>query len=310
MRIRANLLRTLAAFATATLAACGGGGGSSYSPPAMMTPSATAPTISTQPANVSIVSGNTATFTVAAAGTAPLTYQWQKNGTPVAGATGASYTTPAESVSDTGAMFDVVVMNSAGSVTSANATLTVTATSMSDVATFKNDVARTGQNLSESTLTLANVNSTSFGLLHTVMVDGKVDAQPLYLSQVPLSGAAHNLAFIATEHGSVYAIEPDTGKAIWQVSVLANGETPSDTHSCTQVTPEIGITSTPVIDRTAGPHGVLYVVGMSIDKSSNYHQRLHALDITTGAELFNGPAEIAGYGAEQRRDYDVRSGTV
>jgi predicted small lipoprotein YifL len=293
MCIKRNFLHTLAALTTATLAACGGGGGSSYSPPAMTAPSATAPTISTQPGNVSVVSGNTATFTVTAGGTAPLTYQWQKNGTAVAGATGASYTTPAESVSDTGATFAVVVTNSTGNITSANATLTVAATSPSDVATFKNDVTRSGQNPSESTLTLANVNSTSFGLLHTVMVDGKVDAQPLYLSQVPISGAAHNVAFVATEHGSVYAIDADAGTPIWQVSVLANGETPSDTHSCTQVTPEIGITSTPVIDRTAGPHGVLYVVGMSIDKSSNYHQRLHALDITTGAELFNGPAEIA-----------------
>jgi len=285
MYIKRNFLRALAVLATATLAACGGDGG--------MTSSATAPTISTQPGNVSIVSGNTATFTVSAGGTAPLTYQWQKNGTAVMGATAASYTTPAESVSDTGAKFAVVVTNYSGSVTSANATLSVTATSPNDVATFKNDFARSGLNSSESTLTLANVNSMSFGLLHTVMVDGKVDAQPLYLAQVPISGAAHSVAFVATEHGSVYAIDADAGTPIWQVSVLANGETPSDTHSCTQVTPEIGVTSTPVIDRTAGPHGVLYVVGMSIDKSSNYHQRLHALDITTGAELFNGPAEIA-----------------
>jgi hypothetical protein len=292
MCIKRSFLHTLAVLATATLAACGGGGGSSYSPPAMTTPSATAPTISAQPGSVSVVSGNTATFTVTAGGTAPLTYQWQKNGTAVTGATGASYTTPAETVSDSGATFAVVVMNSSGSVTSASATLTVTTTSANDVATFKNDVSRSGQNPSESTLTLANVNSTNFGLLHTVMVDGKVDAQPLYLAQVPISGAAHNVAFVATEHGSVYAVDADAGTAIWQVSVLANGETPSDTHSCTQVTPEIGITSTPVIDRTAGPNGVLYVVGMSIDKSSNYHQRLHALDITTGAELFNGPAEI------------------
>ena len=293
MYIRRNFLHTLAALATATLAACGGGGGSPYSPPAASNPSATAPTISTQPANVSVVGGNTATFTVAAGGTAPLAYQWEKNGTAVTGATSASYTTPAESVSDTGATFAVVVKNSAGSVTSANATLTVTATSPNDVATFKNDVSRSGQNLSESTLTSANVNAASFGLLHTVMVDGKVDAQPLYLSQVPISGSAHNVAFVATEHGSVYAIDADAGTPIWQVSVLANGETPSDTHGCSQVTPEIGVTSTPVIDRAAGPHGVLYVVGMSIDKSSNYHQRLHALDITTGAELFNGPAEIS-----------------
>jgi hypothetical protein len=162
-----------------------------------------------------------------------------------------------------------------------------------DVATFKNDVARSGQYLAETTLTLANVNSTSFGLLHTVMVDGKVDAQPLYLAQVTVAGAAHNVAFVATEHGSVYAIDADAGTPLWQVSVLAAGETPSDTHGCSQVTPAIGITSTPVIDRTAGPHGALYVVGMSIDKSSNYHQRLHALDLTTGAEMFGGPAEIA-----------------
>jgi PQQ enzyme repeat len=292
MRIRQSILYFLAAFTTAALAACGGGGGSAYSPPATTTPVATASSISTQPANVSVVSGNTATFTVTANGTAPLTYQWQKNGTAITGATSASYTTPGESVADTGATFAVVVTNSGGSITSANAILTVAATSPNDVATFKNDTARSGQNLSESTLTLTNVNSTSFGLLHTVMVDGKVDAQPLYLSQVPISGTAHNVAFVATEHGSIYAIDADAGTPIWQVSVLASGETPSDTHGCTQVTPEIGVTSTPVIDRTAGPHGALYVVGMSIDKSSNYHQRLHALDITTGAELFNGPEEI------------------
>jgi hypothetical protein len=291
MSIKRNFLHTFATLVTATLAACGGGGGSSYSTPATM--SATAPTISTQPGNVSVVSGNTATFTISAGGMAPLSYQWQKNGTAVSGATAMNYTTPAESVADTGAKFAVVVKNSSGSVTSANATLTVTAASPDDVATFKNDVARSGLNPSESTLTLANVNSMSFGLLHTVMVDGKLDAQPLYLAQVPISGSAHNIAFVATEHGSVYAIDADAGTPIWQVSVLANGETPSDTHGCSQVTPEIGVTSTPVIDRTAGPHGVLYVVGMSIDKSSNYHQRLHALDITTGAELFKGPAEIA-----------------
>jgi hypothetical protein len=162
-----------------------------------------------------------------------------------------------------------------------------------DVATFKYDVSRSGQMAAETMLTLDNVNSTNFGLLHNVMLDGKVDAQPLYLSQVPLSGTAHNVAFVATEHGSVYAIDADSGTPLWQVSLLAAGETPSDTHGCTQVTPEIGVTATPVIDRTAGSHGALYVVGMSIDKSSNYHQRLHALDITTGVELFNGPAEIS-----------------
>jgi PQQ-like domain len=161
-----------------------------------------------------------------------------------------------------------------------------------DVVTFKNDVLRTGQFLVETALTPANVNSASFGLLHNPKVDGNVDAQPLYVSQLTIGGAKHNVVFVATEHGSVYAIDADAGTALWQVSILAAGETTSGTQGCDQVQPEIGVTSTPVIDRTAGPNGTLYVVGMSLDKSSNYHQRLHALDLSTGAELLNGPTEI------------------
>jgi PQQ-like domain len=161
-----------------------------------------------------------------------------------------------------------------------------------DVTTFKNDAARTGLFATETTLTPAKVNSTSFGLLHNTQVDGKVDAQPLYLSRLSIGGTAHDVVYVATEHASVYAIDADSGATLWQVSLLATGETPSDTHGCGQVTPEIGITSTPVIDRTAGANGTLYVVAMSIDKSSSYHQRLHALDVTTGAELFGGPTEI------------------
>ena len=229
-----------------------------------------------------------------ASGTAPLTYQWQKNGTAVSGATSASYTTPPADVTDDGASFTVVVTNSAGSASSGAAKLKVgtVARTPTDIVTFKNDVARTGQNLTESTLNLSNVNPATFGLLHTLQVDGKVDAQPLYLSQLMISAVAHNVVFVATEHDSVYAFDADTGNPVWQVSLLGAGETLSDTHGCSQVTPEIGITSTPVIDRSAGPNGALYVVAMSQDSSSNYHQRLHALDVTTGAELFGGPTEI------------------
>jgi hypothetical protein len=162
-----------------------------------------------------------------------------------------------------------------------------------DVLTYKNDLSRSGQNLSETTLTPANVTSTSFGLLRNLPVDGKVDAQPLYVSQLSVSGAAHNVVFAATEHDSVYAFDADTGSVLWHASLLAAGETLSDAHGCDQVVPEIGVTSTPVIDRGAGAHGTLYVVAMSRDASSNYHQRLHALDLTTGTELLNGPVEIA-----------------
>ena len=281
----------------ALFAACGGGGSTS-NPTTPSGSAATAPTITAQPVNATGTVGSTATFTVVAAGTDPLTYQWQKNGTAVSGATAASYTTPALQIGDDGAMYAVVVTNSAGTVTSASAKLSITAqpasgSSAADVVTFKNDALRSGQYLVETTLTPANVNSASFGLLHNPKVDGKVDAQPLYLSQLTIKGAAHNVVFVATEHGSVYAIDADAGTPLWQVSLLAAGETTSDTHGCGQVQPEIGVTSTPVIDRTAGPNGTLYVVAMSLDKSSNYHQRLHALDVTTGAELLNGPTEIA-----------------
>ena len=162
-----------------------------------------------------------------------------------------------------------------------------------DVLTYKNDLSRSGQNLTESILTPANVTSSGFGLLRNLAVDGKVDAQPLYVSQLRVAGSAHNMLIVATEHDSVYAVDADTGSTLWQVSLLAAGESLSDTHGCNQVSPEIGVTSTPVIDRNAGAHGILYVVAMSKDAAANYHQRLHALDLTTGGELLNGPTEIA-----------------
>jgi outer membrane protein assembly factor BamB len=108
-----------------------------------------------------------------------------------------------------------------------------------------------------------------------------------------VAGAIHNVVFAATEHDSVYAFDADTGSMLWRVSLLAAGEALSDTHGCGQVTPEIGITATPVIDRGAGSHGIIYVVAMSKDASSNHHQRLHALDLVSGTELLNGPTEVA-----------------
>jgi hypothetical protein len=162
-----------------------------------------------------------------------------------------------------------------------------------DVLTYHNNNARTGLDSKETILTTANVNAISFGKLFTIPVDGKVDAQPLYLSAVSVAGkGTHNLLIVATEHDSVYAFDADTGATMWQITTLKSGETISDVRACDQVTPEIGITSTPVIRRSAGSNGVIYTVAMSKDSSSNYHQRLHALDASTGNELFNGPVDI------------------
>lgn len=289
--LRFGLLCALAV----TVAACGGGGGSgSGAPPS----SATAPAITSQPASLTVKAGQTANFTVVASGTAPLTYQWQKDGAAVAGATASTYTTPPTTVADDGAQYTVVVSNAAGSMTSDAASLSVTpvpsAASVYDVVTFKSDTSRTGQFISETTLTPANVNSSGFGLLGLMPVDGKVDAQPLYLGNLPVAGANHNVLYVATENDSLYAFDADTRAVLWKVALLASGETPTGSFGCDTIFPVLGISSTPVIDRSAGPNGTLYAISYSIDQSSNYHQRLHALDVTTGAELLGGPVEVTG----------------
>src|SRR5215475_6140288 len=114
------MLRSIAVIVTAglllSLSAChgGGGGSASLAPPS----TTTAPSITTQPSGQTAAVGATATFTVVAAGSTPLSYQWLKGGAPISGATSATYTTPAVATSDDGAMFSVQVSNSAGNVTS------------------------------------------------------------------------------------------------------------------------------------------------------------------------------------------------
>ena len=160
------------------------------------------------------------------------------------------------------------------------------------VLTYHNDNARTGQNTQETTLTSANVNSTTFGKVGFDSVDGKVDGEPLYVPSETVNGGTHNVLYVVTEHDSIYAFDADNGATLWHVSALGANETPTDTRHCSQVIPEIGITNTPVIDPKAGAHGTIYFVAASKDSSGNYHQRLHALDLTTGAEQSGGPMEI------------------
>lgn len=162
-----------------------------------------------------------------------------------------------------------------------------------DVVTYHNDTARTGQNLKEKILKRGNVKSANFGKLFTMNVDGIIDAEPLYLAKVQIPGKGrHNVLYAVTENDSVYAFDADNGNQLWQVSALGKNEAPSDNHGCSQISPQIGITSTPVIDRKSGPHGTIYVVAMSTDSAGKYFQRIHALDITTGKEEFGGPTTI------------------
>src|SRR5271166_358300 len=161
-----------------------------------------------------------------------------------------------------------------------------------DVLTYHYNAARQGQNTWESILTPSNVNFNSLGKVGFFSVDGKVVAQPLYVYRLPGEFHVQNTLFVVTEHGSAYAFDADAGSQSWKVSTLAAGETTSDDHGCSQISPEIGVTGTPVIDRQRGPNGAMYLVAMSKDSQGNYHQRLHALDLRSGAELFGGPVEI------------------
>jgi hypothetical protein len=230
---------------------------------------------------------------VTADGATPLTYQWQKGTTQISGATSSTYITPATTLADGGSQFSVVVTNSVGTITSNPATLTVNASgNTTDVLTYHNDIARTGQNLNETILNPTTVASANFGKIGFFSTDGLVDAQPLYASAVAVSGkGTPNLLIAASEHDTVYAFDADAGTTVWHTSMLKSGETTSDVRGCNQVNPEIGVTATPVIDRTRGPNGVVYVVAMS-KNGPTYHQRLHALDLSLGTELFGGPIEI------------------
>ena len=185
-----------------------------------------------------------------------------------------------------------------------------TATAQISVLTQHYDIARDGANTSETTLTPANVNTQSFGKLFSYSVDGYVYAQPLYLPGVtlgagtPQAGSKHNVVYVATENDSVYAFDADSNSSaanavpLWHITLLdaahgaAAGARPmlsTDIHT-TDLVPSIGITGTPVIDPSTG---TMYLVGKT-KENNTYIERLHALDIASGAEKFGGPVVLAG----------------
>jgi len=181
---------------------------------------------------------------------------------------------------------EVATLTNGFTVTTANLT--------ADVFTWHYDTSRTGLNPNETTLTPSNVNSSTFGKLAEFTVDGQIDGQILYLHQVNIPAVGlKNVVYFATENNSVYALDAasmtgSSATVLWKTSVLPAGETAAKSLPCGP-TPT-GIMSTPVIDRA---RNAIYVVAMSQNSSTNaVIQRLHALDLTTGAELFGGPTTI------------------
>jgi hypothetical protein len=172
------------------------------------------------------------------------------------------------------------------------------------VFTQHNDISRTGQNLSENILTPTNVNTATFGKMFSQAVDGYIYAQPLYVPNVTIAGGTHNVIYVATEGDSVYAFDADSNTGtnaglLWHASMIdaAHGAAAGATtvniqaelgSGCTDLVPQVGVTSTPVIDPSSG---TMYVEAKSKETGNIIH-RLHAIDITTGAEKSPGPVAI------------------
>jgi hypothetical protein len=227
-------------------------------------------------------------------------------------ATGGSFSSPA---SQTGAAVTYTAPGTAGSytVTASSATnsadsasMTVYVTDLAGVSTYHNDLSRDGANTQEYALTPATVATSTFGKLFSCPVDGAIYAQPLWMPNVTVNHAVHNVVLVATEHDSLFAFDADASPCVtlWQASLIdANhgagaGETtvPSGPTGnlvgggAGNITPEVGITGTPVIDPATK---ILYVVATSVDPGGTvFNQRLHAIDITTGLEKFGAPGNI------------------
>jgi len=180
-----------------------------------------------------------------------------------------------------------------------------------NILTYHNDNARTGQNTNETSLTVSNVNTNTFGLLFTFPVDGDVYAEPLYVSGVAIPGrGTHNVIFAATQNNSVYAFDADNNMApagglLWQTNLGTPALTPNDDFGNTYgpfyaISPHVGITGTPVIDPVSG---TLYV-NVFTHEGGQYFHRIHALNITNGDEQPYSPvmvtASVPGEGVDNQ----------
>ena len=162
------------------------------------------------------------------------------------------------------------------------------------VTTHHNDTSRTGQNLNESVLNISNVNVNTFGKLFSRTVDGQIYAQPLYVPNLSVAGQIRNVVYVATQNDTVYAFDaddPNASSPLWHVNFGTPVPSTDVAPDCADITPQVGITSTPVIDTNSS---TIYVVAKTKNTSDDsYHFKIHALDLITGTEKFGGPTEIA-----------------
>jgi hypothetical protein len=219
--------------------------------------------------------------------------------TPPAPSTSATFVAPS-----TPGVYTITATSVTDVTKSASATIGVT--NLPGVITYHNDLSRDGVNAQEYALTTANVANTTFGKLFSCATDGAIYAQPLWVADLSIGGAQRNVVVVATQHDSLYAFDADANPCsqLWHANLIdtehggTSGETPVPGGPTGflvgggdgDISPEVGVTGTPVIDPSTN---TLYVVSKSVMTSGPaFFQRLHAIDLTTGNEKFQGPVNV------------------
>ena len=274
------------------------------------------PNVAVTPKAASITTSQTIAYTATVAGVQSNNVTWSVDG--VVGGNGTVGTISSAGVytpPPTAGNHTVTAVNNANKNQKASSPVAVSG--YAGTFTHHNDTYRTGQNNSETALTPGNVNKTQFGKLFSYPVDGQTYAEPLWMPNVNIGGTTHNVVFVATEHDSVYAFDADSAalnpNPLWHTSFINPPNITTIPKNLVEVgldlSPEVGITSTPVIDPA---NGILYVENRLLDKTgtqncpgipageTQYFHYLHALDLTTGLDKPGSPvmvcAQVPGKG--------------
>jgi hypothetical protein len=290
---------TVALNATTTFSlACSGPGGVSALTSVTVTVSSVIMSVAPQTAPLTL--GRTQQFTATVPGDAAAV--WSVDGIPNGNSSVGTITANGLYSAGTAGTHSIVATSVANATQSATAVAAVT--DLSGVFTYHNDQSRDGANVQEYALAPANVTAGKFGKVASCAVDGAIYGQPLWVANVTLGGKRHNVVFVTTQHDSLFAFDADATVCtlLWSASMVdaAHGAGAGETSvpstavgvGTGDIVPEVGISGTPVIDPATG---TLYVVAKSIDPTlTNYFQRLHAIDITSGMERAGSPVVIGG----------------
>jgi Putative Ig domain len=263
-------------------------------------------TVSVSPARAALSVGQTLSVTATTNDSAGVTWSISPSGGSFSAATSLSGVSDVFTAPSAAGVYTVT----ATSVTSTSvmASFSVGVTDLGGIYTYHNDLARDGANTHEYALTTGNVNSTTFGKLFSCTVDGAIYAQPLWWASLKVGGSVRNVVFVATAHDSLFAFDADANpcKQLWQVSLIdtAHGGTGAEVTvpdgptgnlvgvGDGDITPEVGVIGTPVIDPV---NKILYVVSKSMNAAgTSFFQRLHAIDPMSGSERAGSPVTIAG----------------